>query len=101
MPYKDRQKRRIYQCEYKRRQRAQAKMSIPLCPTMSIPMEACQTSRQTVRRKAYVCPKDPHHRLPGITFRNGFFFTDRGEEQARIESDPLYGVDIFSWVLEP
>jgi hypothetical protein len=101
MPYKDADKSRNYQREYKRRQRAKAKMSNPKRPTMSIPMKVCQTSGQTVRRKAYACPKDPHHRLPGITFRNGFFFTDRAEEQARIESDPLYGVDIFSWVIEP
>jgi len=100
MPYKDLEKRRAYQCKYKRRQRAKEKMSNPGRQTLSNPMEACQTSGQTVKRKAYLCPKVPHLRLPGIIFKNGFFVTDRLEEQVRIESDPLYGLDIFSWVLE-
>ena len=100
MPYKDLEKRRAYQCQYKRRQRAKEKMSNPGRQTLSNPREACQTLGQTVNRKAYLCPKVPHFRLPGIMFKNGFFVTDRLEEQVRIESDPLYGLDIFSWVLE-
>jgi hypothetical protein len=52
MQYKDHQKRRIYQCEYKRRQQAKAKMSNPVC----------QTSSQTMKRKAYLCPKVPNLR---------------------------------------
>jgi len=90
MPYKDLEKRRTYQCKYKRRQRAKDKMSNP----------GRQTLGQTVKRKAYLCPKVPNLRLPIIMFKNGFFVTDRLEEQVRIESDPLYGLDIFSWVLE-
>jgi hypothetical protein len=101
MPYKDHEKRRIYQCEYKRRQRAMAKMSNPMCQTMSNPLKVCQTLSQTVKRKAYLCPKVPNLRLPGIVFKNGFFVTDLPEEQDRIESDPLYGEDIFSWPVEP
>jgi hypothetical protein len=101
MPYKDKEKRRIYQGKYKRRQRAKARMSNPLCPTMSIPMKACQTSIQTVKRKASMCPKDSHHRISGIIGKNGYFFTDQAEEQERIESDPLYGGDIFNSMLEP
>ena len=101
MPYKDHEKRRSYQRGYKRRQRAKARMSNPMCPTMIIPVEANQTLSKTVKRKAYLCAKVPHFRLPGIAFKNGIFVTDQSEEQARIESDPLYGEEIFSWVLEP
>ena len=101
MPYKDHEKSRSYQREYKRRQRAKARMSNPMCPTMLIPVEASQTLSQTVKRKAYICAKVPHYRLPGIAFKNGIFVTDQSEEQGRIESDPLYGEEIFSWVLEP
>jgi len=100
MPYKDQEKRRTYQCEYKRRQRAMEKMSNPVCQTIADPLKACQTLSQTMKRKACLCPKVPNLRLPGIVFKNGFFVTDRLEEQDRIESDPLYGLDIFSWVLE-
>jgi hypothetical protein len=55
-------------------------------------MATVSTPNKTVRRKAYICPKAPFLRLPGIAFRNGFFFTDQAEDQAIIESDPLYGV---------
>jgi hypothetical protein len=75
-------------------------MSNPVCQTIADPLKACQTLSQTMKRKAYLCPKVPNLRLPGIVFKNGFFVTDRPEEQDRIESDPLYGLDIFSWVLE-
>jgi hypothetical protein len=73
MPYKDHEKSRSYQREYKRRQRAKAKMSNPMCPTMLISMEASQTLSQTVKRKAYICAKVPHYRLPGIAFKYGIF----------------------------
>jgi hypothetical protein len=101
MPYKDLEKRRAYQCKYKRRQRTKEKMSNPGRQTLSNPMEACQTLGQTVKRKAYLCPKVPHFRLPGIVFKNGFFVTDRREEQDRIESYPLYGEEVFSWLVDP
>jgi hypothetical protein len=101
MPYKDQKKRRTYQCEYKRRQRAMGKMSNPVCQTMSNPLKSCQTLSQTMKRKAYLCPKVPNLRLPGIVFKNGFFVTDRPEEQDRIESDPLYGEEVFSWLVDP
>ena len=101
MPYKDPEKSRLYQRQYKRVKRAAAKMSNPACPTLSIPRSARQTSGQNMRRKSYVCPRVQYLRLPGIGFRDGFYFTDDPEEQARIESDPLYGVDIFSWHLQP
>jgi len=100
MAYKDHEKSRSYQREYKQRQRAKARMSSQICPTMLIPVEASQTLSQTVKRKAYICPKVPYYRLPGIVFKNGISVTDQSEEQARIESDPLYGEEIFSWVLE-
>jgi hypothetical protein len=80
MPHKDPEKRRKYQREYKRRQRAQERLSNP---------------RQTPKVKAYICPRVPHLRLPSIVFRNGFYVTDKPEEQARIEADEQYGVDIF------
>ena len=101
MPYKDQKKRRTYQCEYKRRQRAMEKMSNPVCQTISNPLKACQTLSQTMKRKAYLCPKVPNLRLPGIVFKNGFFVTDRPEEQDRIESDPLYGEEVLSWLVDP
>jgi hypothetical protein len=102
MPYKDPEDRRAYQRKYKRRQRALAKLLNLGGQTPSITKEANKPERKTVRRKAYVCPKVPSHRFPGmIVFKNGIFVTDQPEEQKRIESDPLYGEEIFSWVLEP
>jgi hypothetical protein len=100
MPYKDQKKRRTYQCEYKRRQRAIKKMANPVFQTISNPLKACQPLSQTMKRKAYLCPKVPNLRLPGIVFKNGFFVTDRPEEQDRIESDPLYGEEVFSWLVD-
>ena len=52
-------------------------------------------------RKAYICLKVPHLRLPGIAFRDGWFVTDNPDEQARIEQGPSYGREIFSWRLDP
>jgi len=101
MPYRDPEKRRIYQREYKRYQRAKGKMSNPVCQTRSNPLKACQIFSQSAKRKAYLCPKIPNLRLPGIVFKNGFFVTDRPEEQSVIESDPLYGEEIVSWLVEP
>jgi len=51
--------------------------------------------------KAYVCFKVPQLQLPGIAFKFGFFVTDQPDEQAMIERDPMYGKEIFSWILEP
>jgi len=102
MPHKDPDQRRSYQRHYKRRQRMHQKLRKFGCQTPSIPKEASKPGRKTVRRKAYVCPKIPSHCFPGmIVFKNGIFVTDQPEEQKRIESDPLYGEAIFSWVLEP
>ena len=86
MPYKDLEKRRRYDREYKRRLRAQQGLTKP---------------GQTRLRKAYICLKVPHLRLSVIAFRDGWVVTDDPEEQARIEQDPLYGSAIFSWRLEP
>ena len=85
MPYKDPEKRRIFQREYQRRRRAK---------------EGLTNLRQTLTTKAYICFKAPQLRLPGIAFRFGFFVTDQPEVQAIIERDPLYGKDIFSWKLD-
>jgi hypothetical protein len=41
-------------------------------------------------------------RLSGlIQIKNGLFVTDQLEEQKRIESDLLYGEEIFSWSVDP
>ena len=92
MPYKDPEKRRTYQREYKRRQRGN-------CQTLSNPR---LTPSKTVKRKVYICQKLPSYRLNGlIQFKNGLFVTDQPEEQKRIESDLLYGEEIFSWSVDP
>ena len=52
-------------------------------------------------RKAYICLKITHLRLPGIIFKWGLFVTDHPDEQARIEQDLMYGNFIFSWVVQP
>jgi hypothetical protein len=102
MPYKNPEDRRAYQRKYKSRQRLHQKLRKLGGQTPSIPKEANKPERKTVRRKAYVCPKVPSHRFPGmIVFKNGIFVTDQPEEQMMIESDPLYGKEIFSWMLEP
>ena len=102
MPYKDPEKRRAYQRDYKRRQRAQEKVSNPNCQTLSNQAISCLTPSQTVKRKVYICQKLPNYRLPGlIQFKNGLFVTDQLEEQKRIESDLLYGEEIFSWSVDP
>jgi hypothetical protein len=102
MPYKDPEKRRAYQRDYKRRQRALKKLSNPVRQTQSNPKEVYKTSGQTGKRKAYICLKIPSHRMPRIIqFKNGLFVTDQPEDQEIIESDPLYGKEIFSWVLKP
>jgi hypothetical protein len=85
LPYKDPEKRRIFQRDYQRRRRAKAGLTNPC---------------QTLTTKAYVCLKVPQLRLPGIAFKFGFFVTDQPDEQAMIEQDPLYGKDIFSWKLD-
>ena len=86
MPYKDLEKRRVYQREYTRRLRAQRGL----------------TSRgQTPVRKAYICIKVPHLRLPGMAFQDGWLISDNPEEHAIIEQHPEYGRHIFSWRLEP
>lgn len=85
MPYKDPEARRIYERDYKRRRRMEKTAATPNEP----------------RRKAYICPAFPHFRLPGIVFKNGFFVTADETVQAVIERHPAYGIQVFSWVLEP
>ena len=76
MPYKDPEGRRRYDREYKRCLRAQRGL----------------TSRgQTPVRKAYICRKAPHLRLPGMVFQDGWLISDNPEEQAMIEQHPSYG----------
>jgi len=86
VPFKDPETRRRYDREYKRRLRDQ---------------RGCIQPDQTRGRKAYICLKVPHLRLPGIAFRDGWFVTDDPEQQARIEQDQAYGKQIFSWRVEP
>jgi hypothetical protein len=80
MPHKDPDKRREYQKNYKRRQRARDRLYNP---------------GQSEGVKAYVCWKIPNYRLPGIVFKNCLFVTADPEEQASIEADELYKIDIF------
>ena len=100
MPYKDQKKRRTHQCEYKRRQRAMGKMSNPVSNHVK-PIEVLSNLESNHEKKAYLYPKVPNLRLRGIVFKNGFFVTDRPDEQDRIESAPLYGKEVFSWVVDP
>jgi hypothetical protein len=87
VPYKDLEQRRRYDREYKRRLRAQQKL------TRGAP---------TPGRKAYICLRFPQVRLlPGIVFVDGWFVTDDLKQQALIEQNPEYGKHIFSWRLEP
>ena len=86
MPYKDPETRRRYDREYKQRLRAQRGLTNP---------------DQTPGRKAYICLKVPHLRLPGIAFRDGWFITDDPAKQAKIEENQAYGQWIFSWRVEP
>jgi hypothetical protein len=84
MPYKDPEKKRKYHREYRRRQRDREGLTSP---------------NQTQVVKAYICWGMPNFRLPGIAFKNCLFVTANPEEQARIEADELYGVDVFGWKL--
>lgn len=84
MPHKDPEKRRQYQREYKRRKRARERLYSP---------------GQSGGVKAYICWRTSNFRLPGIIFKNCLFVTADPEEQARIEADELYGVDVFGWKL--
>ena len=78
MPYKDLEKRRTYQRDYKRQKRARAKLLKMECQTLSNPKEASKAGRANARRKAYVCPKLPSYSFPGmIVFKNGIFVTDQ------------------------
>jgi hypothetical protein len=86
LPYKDLEQRRRYDREYKRRLRARQRLA---------------RRSQTPGRKAYICLKVPHLRLPGIAFQDGWLISDNPQEQARIEQHPEYGRHIFSWRLEP
>lgn len=86
MPYKDLEKRRLYQRKYKRRLRAQ---------------QGLTGRSQTRVHKAYICLKAPQLRLPGMVFQDGWFVTDEPEQQSHLEQHPLYGREIFSWRLEP
>jgi hypothetical protein len=87
MPYKDPERRRQFDREYKRNMRQKTALSSPSC--------------QSQIRKAYLCIQVPHLRLPGAIFKGGLFVTDDPRIQAEIEADSAYGTHIFSWILEP
>lgn len=87
MPYKDPERRRRFDREYKRKMRKKTPLSNPSCPPFM--------------RKAYICLQAPNFRLPGAIFKNGLFVTDDPKLMAEIETDSAYGVHIFSWILEP
>ena len=86
MPYKDLEKRRVYQREYKRRLRARQRLA---------------RRSQTPVRKAYICLRFPEPRLPGMAFQDGWLVTDDLEVQASIEQHLEYGRHIFGWRVEP
>jgi hypothetical protein len=72
LPYKDPQKQKSYQREYKRRWRL---------------------AREHPFRKfrVYISPRYPSLRLgPGLDFVGGFLVTDKLEAQARIERHPEF-----------
>ena len=84
MPYKDPEKRREYQREYKRRQRA----------GLSNPGEPVT--------KCYFSLDDPELNLGhGVEFGERYYFTADPEEQDFIESHEGYGEYILSWEVEP
>jgi len=83
MPYKDIERRRQFQREYKRKWRkAQEKIN---------PLRAF---------KIYLCLQLPNLRMPGASFRDSFLITGNREIQARVERHPGFGKFIFSLALD-
>lgn len=83
MPYKDPEKRRQFQREYKRKWRKDQKKINPLRAF-----------------KAYVCPRFPGVSVGLASFVGGFLITDRPAVQRQIERNPEFGVHIFPLALD-
>jgi hypothetical protein len=84
MPFKDVEKKRAYQRDYKRRQRE---------------WRAAQAQRVT---KAYLCTRHPHLQIAGVVqFQDGFYVTGCLEKQRIIEEYEGFGSFIVGWPVEP
>lgn len=85
MPFKDPERKRQYQTEYKARLR-----------------EARTQAQSPLVRKIYFCSRYPSLKLgPAVTFRNSFFVTGDPEKQRFIEGCLEYGRLIVSWSVDP
>jgi len=83
MPYKDPEKRRQFQREYKPKLRkAQEKIN---------PLRAF---------RVYICPRFPYLRLGREQFRDGFLITDDPEVQAEVKRHEAFGKFIFPIALD-
>jgi len=83
MPYKDPEKRRQFQKEYKRKWRkAQARIN---------PLKGF---------KIYLCVRFPNLRVAPGYFTDGFLITNRPDIQAAVERDPEFGRNIFPLALD-
>jgi hypothetical protein len=84
MPFKDVEKKRAYQRDYKRRQRER---------------RAAQAQRVT---KVYLCVRHPQLRIGGVAqFQDGFYVTGCLEKQRIIEEYKGFGTFIVAWAAEP
>ncbi len=83
MPYKDPEKRRQFQREYKRRQR-----------------QAFKKIKPFLGFRAYVCPRFPGLGVGLAHFDGGFLITNRPAVQAQVERHPEFGVHIFRLALD-
>lgn len=86
MPFKDPAKRRQYHKEYRARKRSRQGLPKP---------------GETPVRKAYFIV--PGLRLPGVPMIRGsnIFVTADEELQRRIEADPIFGIGVFGWEVQP
>jgi hypothetical protein len=73
MPYKDPERRREFQREYKRKWRKAQEKINPLCGF-----------------KIYICPRFPYLRVGRDQFRESFLITDSPETQGEVERHPEF-----------
>jgi len=83
VPYKDPEKRRQFQREYKRRQRQTLKKIKPF-----------------LGFRAYVCPRFPGLGVGLAHVDGGLLITNRPAVQAQVERHPEYGRHIFPLALD-
>ncbi len=83
MPYKNLERRRQFQREYKKQWRQK------------------QQAQSTGQFKAYICPHNPFLRVgPGLSFENGFLVTNQRDAQTLIEGHSAFGRHIFKIALD-